>query len=92
MLAAGLIQHSTSHYSSPVLLVKKKDNTYRFYIDYRHLNAITLKGKYPVPIIDEFLDELQHATWFSTLDMCAGFHHIQMDPTDAHKTAFQAHA
>jgi hypothetical protein len=58
MLQEGLIQHNTSPFSSLVLLVKNKDNIYRFCVDYRHLNAITRKGQYPMPIIDEFLDEL----------------------------------
>jgi hypothetical protein len=62
MLQSGLIQQSNNPFSSPILLVKKKDNTYRFCVDYRHLNAITTKGKYLVPIIDEFLDELRGAS------------------------------
>jgi hypothetical protein len=74
MLNAGLIQPSDSPFSSTVLLVKKKDNTFRFCVDYRHMNAITSKGQFPVPIIDEFLDELKNASWFSTLDLCYGFH------------------
>jgi hypothetical protein len=73
-------------------LVKKKDNTFRFCIDYRHLNAITAKGQYPIPIIEEFLDELKHPSWFSTLDLCSGFHQIPMHPEDCFKTAFQTHA
>jgi hypothetical protein len=53
--------------------VKKKDNTWCFCVDYRHLNAITVKGKYPVPIIDELLDELFGAQYFTSLDLQAGF-------------------
>jgi hypothetical protein len=92
MLAAGLIQPIDSPFSSPVLLVKKKDNTFRFYVDYIHLNAITAKGQYLVPIIDEFLDELKHASQLSTLDLCFGFHQIPMHLEDCFKTAFQPHA
>jgi hypothetical protein len=88
ILEAGLIQPSNSHFSSPVLLVNRKDRTYHFHVDYRHLNAITLKGKYHVPIIDEFLDELRQARWFSTLDLCSGFHQIPMHHEDCFKTAF----
>jgi hypothetical protein len=62
MLDADLIQHSNIPFSSSMLLVKKKDKTHRFCVDYRHLNAITVKGQYPVPIIDEFLDELNQAS------------------------------
>jgi hypothetical protein len=68
MLSTSLIQNSSSSFSSPVLLVKKKDQSYRFCIDYIHLNAITAKGQSLVPIIDEFLNELKHASWFSTPD------------------------
>jgi hypothetical protein len=91
MLTACLIEHSTSSFSSPVLLVKKKEHTYRFCVDYHQLNALTVKGQYPVPIIDELLDELHQASWFSSLDLCAGFHQIPMDPADCFKTSFQTH-
>jgi hypothetical protein len=91
MLQAGLIQHSNSPFSSLVLLVKKKDKSHHFCVDYIHLNAITVKGTYPVHVIDEFVDELKRASWFSSLDLCSGFHQIPMDPADCFKTTFQTH-
>jgi hypothetical protein len=51
-------------------------------VDYRQLNAITVKGNYPVPVIDELLDELKGASWFSSMDLCARFHQILVDPHD----------
>ena len=92
MLKSGIIQHSVSPFSSSVLLVKKKDHTWRFCVDFRHLNAITMKSKYPVPIIDEFLDELAHASWFTCLDLTAGYHQVKLKPGEEFKTAFQTHS
>ena len=60
-------------------------------MDYRNLNALTIKSKYPVPIIDELLDELFGASWFSILDLRAGFHQILLKAGEEHKTAFQTH-
>jgi len=91
MLAQGLIRPNTSPFSSPVLLVKKKDGSYHFYVDFRQLNAITAKSKYHVPIFDQLVDELAHASWFSTLDLRVGFHPILFQPGEEPKTLFQTH-
>ena len=72
-------------------MVKKKDKTWRFCVDFRHLNAITAKCKYPVPLIDDFLDELGKASWFTSLDLTAGYHQVRLKAEDTHKTAFQTH-
>lgn len=70
------------------MLVKKKDGSTRFCVDYRHLNSITMKDAYPLPRIDESLHQLRGAKWFSTLDLNAGYWQVELDPEDKKKTAF----
>ena len=88
MLQQGLIEDSFADWASNVVIVRKKDGTPRFCIDYRALNNKTKKDSYPLPLIAECLDTLGGATWFSTFDLRAGYHQVAVHPKDRHKTTF----
>jgi len=91
MLQISLIQLSCNSFYSLVLLVKKKDNNWRCRVDYRALNAIAIKDWFPMPTIDELLDELANASYFSELDLRQWFHQIPVVVADMPKIAFHTH-
>ncbi|CAG2186669.1 unnamed protein product [Mytilus edulis] len=88
MLDGGIIRHSQSPWSSPIVVVRKKDQSIRLCIDFRLVNDMSIKDNFPLPRIEDCLDALRGNQWFSTLDLASGYHQVGMDPQDGAKTAF----
>ncbi|KAJ9541425.1 hypothetical protein OSB04_027931 [Centaurea solstitialis] len=87
--AKGFIRPSSSPWGAPILFVKKKDGSLRMCIDYRELNKVTIKNRYPLPRIDDLFDQLQGASWFSKIDLRSGYHQLKVKEADVSKTAFR---
>lgn len=88
MLDRGVVRESSSPWAAPIVLVRKKDGSWRFCVDYRKLNAVTHKDAYPLPRIEESLTGLKAAKFYSTLDLASGYWQVEVDPADREKTAF----
>ena len=91
LLDKGFIRPGTSPWGAPVLFEKKKDKTLRLCIDYRQLNRVTIKNRYPLPRIDDLFDQLRGARVYSEIDLRTGYHQLRVRDTDIPKTAFRTH-
>ena len=89
LLGKGFIRPSSSPWGAPILFVKKKDGSHRMCIDYRELNKLTVKNRYPLPRIDDLFDQLQGASWFSKIDLRSGYHRVRVRDEDIQKIAFR---
>ena len=92
MLERGIIRASNSPWSSPIVLAPKKDGDYRFCVDFRRVNSVTKKDTHPMPRIDQILDQLGGARYFSTLDLASGYWQVPLREEDMEKTPFSVGA
>lgn len=88
LLKADVIEESYSPWAAPVVLVRKRDGTWRFCLDYRKLNSVTVKDSHPLPRVDDALDALSGSAWFSTIDLQHGYWQVELAKEDREKTAF----
>ncbi|KAD4981737.1 hypothetical protein E3N88_18408 [Mikania micrantha] len=89
LLDKGFIRPSFSPWGAPVLFVKRKDGMFRMCIDYRELNKVTIKNRYPLPRIDDLFDQLQGSSYYSKIDLRSGYHQLRIQEEDIPKTAFR---
>ena len=90
LLDLGIIEESSSPYSSPIVLVRKRCGALRLCVDFRKLNAKTVKDSYRIPTIEELIDTLGGASWFATLDLTSGYYQVEVEPSHREWTAFTA--
>jgi hypothetical protein len=91
MLEVDIIRHSQSSYSAPVVMLLKKEGSWNMCPYYRDIKKITIKDKFPIPVINELLDELHGAIYFTKLDIRPGYHHIRMKEAYIQKITFRTH-
>ncbi len=91
MLSMGVIEPARSEWTSPIVLVPKSDGSLRYCVDYRRLNALTVREAYPLPCMDEYIDSLGDATVFATLDCNSGYWQIPVHPDNRNETTFTSH-